>query len=175
MVTGLTTMPDSNFLTWRTCSACSAGDRLRWMTPMPPAWAMAMASRDSVTVSIAADRIGSRGSMSPAMRVRTSVSPGMHLGMAGLQQHVVEGQRQCAGCGFDDLCHGQSPDKCKWRGTMRTAPTRDRPFQDWHGLVPRPAADEKPMIACGWKGDICRIRRPLSRVDAFGASVPARR
>jgi hypothetical protein len=34
------------------------GSRLRWMTPMPPACAMAMASRDSVTVSIAADRIG---------------------------------------------------------------------------------------------------------------------
>ncbi len=28
------------------------------MTPMPPAWAMAMASRASVTVSMAEDRMG---------------------------------------------------------------------------------------------------------------------
>ena len=44
---------------------------------MPPACAMAMASRASVTVSMAAERIGMLSSMSPAMRVRTSVSPGM--------------------------------------------------------------------------------------------------
>ncbi len=77
MVTGLTTMPDSNFLTCRTCSACSAGVKLRWMTPMPPACAMAMASRASVTVSMAAEMIGILRSMSPAMRVRMSVSPGI--------------------------------------------------------------------------------------------------
>jgi len=29
MVTGFTTMPDSNFLTCRTCPACTAGSRLR--------------------------------------------------------------------------------------------------------------------------------------------------
>ena len=107
IVTGLTTMPDSNFLTWRTCSACSAGERLRWMTPMPPACAMAMASRASVTVSMAAERIGMLSSMSPAMRVRDIGLAGHDLGMAGLQQHVVEGERQCAGCRFDDLRHGQ--------------------------------------------------------------------
>lgn len=32
-----------------------------------------------------------------------------HFGMAGLQEHVVEGQRICAGCGFNDACHGQIP------------------------------------------------------------------
>ena len=77
MVTGLTTMPDSNFLICRTCSACSAGVKLRWITPMPPACAIAMASLASVTVSIAADRIGTLRSMSPAMRVLMSVPPGM--------------------------------------------------------------------------------------------------
>ena len=29
MVTGFTTMPDSNFFTWRTCAACMSGSRLR--------------------------------------------------------------------------------------------------------------------------------------------------
>ena len=33
---------------------------------------------------------------------------GHDLGMTRLQQHVVEGQRQSAGCGFDDFRHGQS-------------------------------------------------------------------
>jgi hypothetical protein len=47
------------------------------MTPMPPACAMAIARRDSVTVSIAADRIGTLSSMSRAITVRTSVCPGI--------------------------------------------------------------------------------------------------
>ena len=76
MVTGFTTMPDSNFFTWRTASACSSGDRLRWMTPMPPACAMAMASRASVTVSIAAEMIGRLSAIERVSRVRTSASPG---------------------------------------------------------------------------------------------------
>ena len=51
-------MPDSYFLTWRTWSAWTSGSRLRWMTPMPPACAMAMAIRASVTVSMAEAMIG---------------------------------------------------------------------------------------------------------------------
>ena len=58
MVTGLTTMPDSNFLTCWMCWACTSGSRLRWITPIPPACAMAMASGPSVTVSMAAEIIG---------------------------------------------------------------------------------------------------------------------
>jgi MoaA/NifB/PqqE/SkfB family radical SAM enzyme len=29
--------------------------------------------------------------------------------MSRLQQHVVEGKRVCAGCRFNDACHGQIP------------------------------------------------------------------
>ena len=76
MVTGFTTMPDSNFFTCRTCSACWSGVRLRWMTPMPPACAMAMASRASVTVSIAAERIGRLSEIDRVSRVRMSASAG---------------------------------------------------------------------------------------------------
>jgi hypothetical protein len=57
MVSGFTTMPDSYFLTWRTCSACPrievAVDHAE-----PPACAMAIAMRASVTVSIAEAMIG---------------------------------------------------------------------------------------------------------------------
>src|SRR6266850_1964962 len=58
MVTGSTTIPLSYFLTLVTSSACCAGDMFLWMNPIPPAWAMAMAVRASVTVSIAALTIG---------------------------------------------------------------------------------------------------------------------
>ena len=58
MVMGSTTMPLSKRLTLRTSSAWSSGERLRWMTPMPPACAIATARRASVTVSIAEEMIG---------------------------------------------------------------------------------------------------------------------
>ena len=52
-VTGSVTMPASDRFTISTWPACSPTDRLRCNTPMPPARAIAMAIRDSVTVSIA--------------------------------------------------------------------------------------------------------------------------
>ena len=58
MVTGLVIMPDSLRLTRSTWSAWSLMERLRWITPMPPWRAMAMAIRDSVTVSMAAESSG---------------------------------------------------------------------------------------------------------------------
>ena len=52
-VTGSVTIPASERLTISTWPACSAIDRLRCSTPMPPWRAMAIAIRASVTVSIA--------------------------------------------------------------------------------------------------------------------------
>ena len=63
------------------------------MTPMPPAWAMAMASRASVTVSIAAEMIGRLRLIERVSRVRMSASAGKHRRVAGREQHVVEGER----------------------------------------------------------------------------------
>ena len=76
MVSGFTTMPDSNFLTRRTWAACSAGSRFLWMTPRPPSWAMAMAMGASLTVSIAAEMIGMLSGMVRVRRVRVSVAEG---------------------------------------------------------------------------------------------------
>ena len=81
MVIGSTTMPLSKRLTLRTSSAWSAGSRLRWMTPMPPACAMAMASRASVTVSIAEETIG-RFSRIVRVRREAMLTP---LGMTALR------------------------------------------------------------------------------------------
>src|SRR4051794_2905823 len=83
MVTGFTTMPLSNFFTRRTCSACSSMERLRWTTPMPPAWAMAMASGASVTVSMAAEMSGMPSSIVLVSRVRVSTWEGRTSEAAG--------------------------------------------------------------------------------------------
>src|SRR6266480_2632227 len=56
---------------------------LRWMTPRPPACAIAIASAPSVTVSIAAEISGMPSSISRVMRVRVSVSAGSTLEAAG--------------------------------------------------------------------------------------------
>src|SRR5215212_3260278 len=87
MVIGFITMPDSYFLTRRTCSAWASGSRLRWMTPRPPFWAMAMAMRASVTVSMAEAMIGMLRRMVLVSLVATSTS----LGRTS-EQHVIEGQ-----------------------------------------------------------------------------------
>ena len=47
------------------------------MTPMPPAWAMAIAIRASVTVSMAEAMIGMLSEISRVTRVRISVSEGI--------------------------------------------------------------------------------------------------
>src|ERR1044071_7003337 len=54
------------------------------MTPMPPAWAMAMARRASVTVSIADDSTGTCKAMDLVTREETSTSFGSTLEAAGL-------------------------------------------------------------------------------------------
>ena len=84
MVTGFTTMPDSNFFTWATWAACSSGSRLRWITPMPPACAMAMASFASVTVSMAEEMTGIWSEIERVTREETSASFGSTLEAAGL-------------------------------------------------------------------------------------------
>ena len=90
MVIGSTTMPLSKRLTLRTSSAWSAGSRLRWMTPMPPACAMAMASRASVTVSIAEEMIGRLRRIVRVSRVAILAALGMTALWPGPQQDVVE-------------------------------------------------------------------------------------
>ena len=106
MVSGLTTMPDSNFFTWRTWAACSSGSRLRWMTPMPPACAMAIAILNSVTVSIAEAMIGMLSAIA-AGDAGADVDLGrQHVRQAGLEQHVVEGEAP-RGRGIADRGHSQ--------------------------------------------------------------------
>ena len=67
------------------------------MTPRPPFWAMAMAMRASVTVSMAEAMIGMLRRMVLVSWVDDVDVAGQDLGAAGPQQHVIEGQA------FDDL------------------------------------------------------------------------
>ena len=73
------------------------------MTPRPPAWAMAMAMRASVTVSMAEAMIGRLRRIERVSRVGDLDSRGQDLGAARPQQHVVEGQA------FDDLIEQFGP------------------------------------------------------------------
>ena len=76
IVSGFTTMPLSNFLTRRTCAACSATSRFLWITPIPPSCAIAIAIAASVTVSIADEISGICRLMVRVSRVRVLVSEG---------------------------------------------------------------------------------------------------
>ena len=76
MVTGLEMMPVCVRLTRSTWRAWSSMERLRCSTPMPPSRAMAIAIRDSVTVSIAALISGTRMEISRVRRVVVSMSLG---------------------------------------------------------------------------------------------------
>src|SRR5919106_221294 len=76
MVTGSTIIPASLRFTLSTSSACTSTGRFLWTMPTPPSWARAMARRDSVTVSMAAARIGMFMVMPRQRRVRRSTSFG---------------------------------------------------------------------------------------------------
>ncbi len=65
-VTGSVIIPLWLRLTFCTSAAWSSMVRLRWITPMPPSRARAMAMRASVTLSIAAETIGTASTMSAA-------------------------------------------------------------------------------------------------------------
>ena len=59
---------------------------------MPPWRAIAIAIRDSVTVSIALETSGTRRLISRVSRVVVSTSLGIDVGLPRQQQHVVVGQ-----------------------------------------------------------------------------------
>ena len=90
---GLTIIPLSERFTRSTSDACSSMRRFLWMTPMPPCCAIAMASRDSVTVSIAALAIGTFSRMWRVKAERDVDLARQHRRMPRHEQDVVERQR----------------------------------------------------------------------------------
>jgi hypothetical protein len=82
-VTGSTIMPDCDRFTLSTSVTWSTMERFRWMNPMPPRRARAMASVASVTVSIGADTTGMASSMRGVSRVRVDTSDGRTDDSAG--------------------------------------------------------------------------------------------
>jgi len=77
VVIGSVIMPDSLRFTRSTCAAWSAIERLRCRMPMPPSRAMAIAMRDSVTVSIALESSGVATEIRRVIRDDVSASLGM--------------------------------------------------------------------------------------------------
>src|ERR1019366_7716408 len=82
-VTGSTIIPLSERFTLSTSAACESIVRVLWMTPSPPFCAIAIARRDSVTVSLAAERMGMFSPIPGASRVFRSVSAGWTFERAG--------------------------------------------------------------------------------------------
>ena len=62
--------------------------------PMPPSRARAIAIRASVTVSMAAERIGMAREIDLVNRVAVLAVAGSTVGLGGNEQHVVEGQTE---------------------------------------------------------------------------------
>ena len=92
-VTGSVIIPLWLRLTFCTSAAWSSIVRLRWITPMPPWRAMAMAIRASVTLSIAAETSGDGERDAGGERGRGVDGVGERLGVAGHDDDVVERQR----------------------------------------------------------------------------------
>jgi hypothetical protein len=85
-VTGLVTIPDSERFTRSTWPAWSSAERLRCSTPTPPARAMAIAIRASVTVSIAEDSSGMASRMPRVSQVLVSTSVGTMSDAPGMSR-----------------------------------------------------------------------------------------
>src|SRR5882672_10373081 len=85
-VTGSRSTPDSKRLTLATSAACFLAVRFLWMMPMPPSCAMAIARRDSVTVSIAAETSGMFSWMLRVSRVLRLTFRGRTLEWAGTRR-----------------------------------------------------------------------------------------
>ena len=71
-VTGSAIIPLSYFFTAATSAACRSIERLRWIKPRPPICAIAIAVRDSVTVSIGLETSGIRRRIVGRQQRRTS-------------------------------------------------------------------------------------------------------
>ncbi len=94
-VTGSAIMPLSYFFTAATSAAWRSTERLRWMKPRPPICAIAIAVRDSVTVSIGLETSGIRRRM---------------LGVSIVATSQLEGSRSEA-CGSSNTSSKVSPSR----------------------------------------------------------------
>ena len=107
IVIGSLMTPLSCFLTRPTSRAWDSAVMFLWMMPMPPSCAMAIASRASVTVSMAAETNGRFSRIPRVSRVERSTSRGQDVRVGGYEQDVVEGE-----CFLDDahrrVSRGQS-------------------------------------------------------------------
>ena len=91
-VIGSTIIPVSYFLTVSTSAACSSIERFRWIKPIPPICAIAIAVRDSVTVSIGLDTSGMRSRILGVSASRDVAIRRQQVGRLRQQENVIEGK-----------------------------------------------------------------------------------
>ena len=168
-VMGFVIMPASDRFTRSTSAAWSAIERLRCMTPMPPSRAMAIARRDSVTVSIAAETRGIASEMFRVRRLSVDASEGRISEAAGISRTSskvrpsrpnLAWKEGKAGRGED--CDGRESDGWLWSARTSCSMTHRRRQactgeafrrRDW----PAPAY-APPRFKCQWR--VAATERP---------------
>ncbi len=124
-VTGLVIMPASDRFTMSTCCACSSIDMFRCSTPTPPWRAIAMAIRDSVTVSMAEETSGIRSVMRRVSRAVVSASLGIMVESAGSSR--TSSKVRAGGLNFSSLIYKYPSAAGSWDVfILVTNPTRAR-------------------------------------------------
>ena len=162
MVSGLTTIPDSNFLTCRTCAACSSGVRFLWITPMPPSCAMAIAMSLSVTVSIAAEISGTFSQMlageAGAGVGRRSAAPASRRAPAARRRRPAP-PRPATGRAARSLERRRQPRQPECR-------------EPWSGIPFRGGGLRVFAVPEPWRLHIGRRRLPCKRRCCIAAGLP---
>ena len=157
---------------------------------MPPCWAIAIASRDSVTVSIAALSSGTFTRMLRVTHDDTSTCARQHLRMPRHQQHVVERERgrEADGnlVGVQDVGSSFHAGPQRQRAAIVRCPCRARPtvtsgdHAPWHFLyffpLPHGQGSLRPTFGSSrftWRIDVVAAgaRRPRRVAAALGAAA----
>ncbi len=152
-VSGSLTTPDSKRLTIATSAAWRAAGMFLWMMPSPPSCAMVMASRASVTVSMAADTSGMLSAMDFVRRVARLTSRGTTREWAGTRRTSSNVSAfLTTRMGFSNpqkrIIQAMQPAE---RGSARVASSgpRRRPGDASNGECARRPTVMRPRITCG--------------------------
>ncbi len=178
-VMGSRIMPLSERLTRSTSWACWSMVRFLWMIPIPPSLAMAIAMRDSVTVSMAAVSSGIWSGMLGVRNDWTSVSlgwtvecPGTSRTSSKVRASPMMAFRRPAGWLMVSLV---SRDLCKTPATQRVRASGHGRKRSFHGpSYPSPRRGVNPGIPPPPRGRGADDPPPVRRVP-FGPPPPRSR
>ena len=161
---GLTIIPLSDRFTRSTSEACSSIDRFLWITPRPPCCAIAMARRDSVTVSIAALTIGTFSRILRVSRVLTSTCVGSTVECRGTSRTSSKVSAVAGPCvGIER--HRRSWLQVPFSSIEASLPASVR-FSRLHVMLPLRGIS---CTSCRFRTDTGRFGRPSARLAEWSS------